>query len=137
MIPLIILDASSARLTILVIIQNAVHVCPFLHCSLPVLESRQRSDHQERPLNVFKCVQMVQESDRLNCFSKAHLIGKDSVSSLVPRLDEPVQTFRLIRPKNLIVFVDVRLVRLVLVGFFLLSDIVEVKSIFDLCDLRI
>jgi hypothetical protein len=80
---------------------------------------------------------MVQESDRLNCFSKAHLIGKDSVSSLVPRLDEPVQTFRLIRPKNLIVFVDVRLVRLVLVGFFLLSDIVEVKSIFDLCDLRI
>lgn len=136
-IPLIILDASSARLAILVIIQNAVHVCPFLHCSLPVLESRQRSYHQERPLNVFKCVKMVQESDRLNCFSKTHLIGKNGVSSLVPWLDQPVQTFRLIRSKNFIVFVYVRLVRFVLVRFFLLTDIVEVKSIFDLCDLRI
>lgn len=62
-VPLIVLNASSSGLAILVIIQYAVHVGPVLHSPLPVLESGERSYHQEGSLDVFKGEQMVQESD--------------------------------------------------------------------------
>jgi len=39
MVPLIILYAPSARLAILIVVQDAIHVGPFFYCSFPVLQS--------------------------------------------------------------------------------------------------
>lgn len=57
--PFIILDASSSWLTVLVVVENAVHVGPFLHCSLPVFKSRKRGNNQKRAFYVLHGEEMV------------------------------------------------------------------------------
>ena len=57
--PLIILDASSSWLSVLVVVENAVHICPFLDCPFPVLKGRKRSHHEERTFYVFHCEEVV------------------------------------------------------------------------------
>lgn len=73
--PFIILDASSAWLSVLVVVENAVHVGPFLHCPLPVLKSRKRGNDQERTFYVLHGEEMVEKSNRLDGLTQAHLVS--------------------------------------------------------------
>lgn len=73
--PFIILDASSSWLTVLVVVENAIHVGPFLHCPLPVFKSRKRGDYQERAFYVLHGEEMVQKGNRLDGLSQAHLVS--------------------------------------------------------------
>ena len=51
-VPFVVLDASTTRKTILVVIQDTVHVCPFLYGSFPMLESGKRGDDQEGSFDI-------------------------------------------------------------------------------------
>ena len=49
LIPFVLLDASSG-LVVLINIEHAVDVCPFLYSSIPALQSLSKIDEQEDPL---------------------------------------------------------------------------------------
>lgn len=73
--PFIILDASSSWLTILVVVENAVHVGPLLYCSFPVLKSRKRGNNQERAFYVLHGEEMIQKGNRLDGLPQTHLVS--------------------------------------------------------------
>jgi hypothetical protein len=136
-IPLIVLYATASRLPVLVIVKNAVHVGPLLHSALPVLQGGKGSNNEEGALDVFEGEQVVEEGDGLNSLAQSHLISQDGIALLVPGFDEPVETLRLVGTQNLIVFVDVWLIHLVLVGLLLGGHVVEVQSVLDFCNLSV
>lgn len=55
------------------------------------------STHQERPLAMALLVERVEECNGLDGFTETHLVGKDGVYALTPRVTQPVQTLQLIR----------------------------------------
>ena len=135
--PFVVLYASPSRLSVLVVVEDAVHVGPLFHRPLPVLERGERGDDQERALDVFHGEEVVEEGDGLDGLSQAHLVSQDGVPLLVPGLDEPVEAVGLVGAEDLVVLVDERLVLLVLVGLLLLPRVVEEELVLDLRDLRI
>lgn len=136
-VPLVVLDAATARLPVLVVVQNAVHGSPLLHRPLPVLERGERSDYQEGPLGVFEVEEMVEEGNGLDGLAQPHLVSQDGVSLLVPVLDEPVHALNLVGPQDLVVLVDVGGFLLVLVRLFLVGHVVEVQTVLYLSNLGI
>ena len=58
-VPFVILYRATTGLSVLVVVQNPVHVGPFFDCAFPVLQSGQRSYDQEGPLHVFNAEQVI------------------------------------------------------------------------------
>lgn len=61
-------------------VDNDVEVGPGTELALPVGDSGERGDNEERPLNAHT-VDLLQECDGLDGLSQAHLVCQDAVSS--------------------------------------------------------
>eukprot|EP00964_Phaeocystis_antarctica_P050375 scaffold29246_cov66-Phaeocystis_antarctica.AAC.7 len=82
------------------VVQEHVEVSPVLNLALPVCEGRQRCDDQEGATDVLRLPQVLEQRDGLRRLAQPHLVGEHHVASLVPREEQPVEPFDLVRPER-------------------------------------
>lgn len=94
--PFIVSQSPSSICTHLIIVKDCVHVSPFLSNFLPMRQSRERSNDEERSFVHVWNMKIVEKSQWLDGLSKSHFICKNHVSILMPTFDEPIDSCYLI-----------------------------------------
>mmetsp|Transcript_3746 Transcript_3746/g.5222 ORF Transcript_3746/g.5222 Transcript_3746/m.5222 type:complete len:250 (-) Transcript_3746:85-834(-) len=72
---------------------------PHVELSDPIFQGRSRGNHKVRFLGLASLLQQGKEGNRLDCFSKTHLISKNSIDLLLENKVQPVQTDKLVVTK--------------------------------------
>lgn len=91
-------------------IDNDVHVCPPFEFPLPIGNGGERCNNEEWPANSV-LADGVDKGQRLNCLAQTHLVGENAVVPIVPREEQPIESFELIGPQVVSTLVDWRLVQ--------------------------
>mmetsp|Transcript_3607 Transcript_3607/g.9945 ORF Transcript_3607/g.9945 Transcript_3607/m.9945 type:complete len:201 (+) Transcript_3607:3724-4326(+) len=109
----LILAHNVAPYSLAVMVHAANHVCPAFKLSPPVFNSTQRNNHQVWAREFLSTINVLNVTNNLNRFPKAHFVGKNSALLLIPSTGKPIHAVNLIVTKTIVVLVRVRLVRVV------------------------
>src|SRR3990167_1951431 len=127
--PFVMATSSSSLGSIVVMVEDPIHDGPLINSTLPVLKSAERSQYQEGSLHVLHREQVVEEGDRLNGLSKSHLVSQDHISAMVPTLNQPIQTLKLVTSEHLPLLEDWLVLLSVLEQFLSAADIQVVEFV--------
>lgn len=73
-----------------------MHVCPSTNLRLPVRQCGEGSNDEEGGLCVVMVEDLLDEQRALHCFAETHFIGQNTISSVDPVPQQPVDSFDLV-----------------------------------------
>jgi hypothetical protein len=69
---------------------------PAIEFADPIVKSRLWDNNQVGAVDVLKMLQVTKEGNRLQRFAKTHLVGENSIDSVLEKRNKPVQALELI-----------------------------------------
>ena len=96
-------DHVAAGLSLVVVLDDAVHAGPLVDGLLPVVDRRERRDDELGALDLHGHHQVVHERDGLRRLAEPHFVGQDHVAPQVPVVDQPVQALQLLLAERQVV----------------------------------